>query len=239
MKKDIQKYKSSLPKKLGKEDISKLLKSMTKTKMKDQLCLLVLDGSMSMNNLIENNKTKAKATEEALNELVEILTKSANSSWFHLAVITYGAEPELCLPSQLVDKISKNDITLGDLFGKGKSTRIDKALQYAERLATAFLNSAERNKLLERDVRIVLMSDGLCHMPKSTIEIAQKIKSDYSDTIRICTSLLGKNEDSNICEAESLMKEIASKDENDQPFYTRSYNALDLRSFFERSTTTL
>ena len=104
-------------------------------------------------------------------------------------------------------------------------------------MASAFLNTGEPGSQLKRDVRILLMSDGYCNEPDCTKETVTDIKEKHIDKIRFCCCLLAHEEEEDLEDAETLMKEIASYDKSGRHCYTRVSNGKDLRSFFEGSST--
>jgi len=218
-------------------NIAMLLKQLKKTKMFDQLCVLVLDGSGSMSHLLEDGSTKTEATKAAAIELIRTLKKSTKSSGFHVGIICYDTIPQIKLYSQPIDSINEADIDLGEEFGEGSYTRIDLALLEAEKMASAFLKTAEPGNQLKRDARILLMSDGYCNEPENTKEVSINIKSNHGDKIRMCCCLLSDEDEEALDEAETLMKHIASNDKSGKLCFTRASTGRDLRSFFEGSST--
>jgi uncharacterized protein YegL len=236
MSSSIIKKGQSAVKSVGGTNFSPLLKAV-KSKLFDQLCLLVLDGSGSMSWEFENGNSKAKVTEEAVLHLIAKLKSSSKSSGFHLGIITYSKIPEVRLQNQLIDNIQPSEINLGKKFGEGPATRIDLALQRAYEVATEFINNKPQGSRLERTVRILLMSDGYCDMPTNTTIVANNIKDNHGETVRICCCLLADQNEEFFLEAEELMKSIASKSNDGRIFFTNSNRGSDLRGFFERSST--
>ncbi len=223
--------------KAGKADISALIKQLKKTKMFDQLCLLVLDASGSMRNILEDGNTKTKATKTAVIDLISILKKSTKSSGFHLGLVCYDTIPQIKLHVQPIDSVKESKIDFGEEFGNGEYTRIDLALTEAERMADAFLKSSEPGSNNKRDARILLMSDGYCNEPEKTREVVSKFKLIHGNKLRVCCCLLAHTDEEDLELAESLMKEIASTDKSGKLCFTRVSNGNDLRSFFEGSST--
>jgi len=224
-------------KKVGTTDISALIKQLKKTKMFDQLCLLVLDASGSMRNLLEDGNTKTIATKTAVIDLISILKKSTKSSGFHLGIVCYDTVPQIRLHVQPIDSVKESKIDWGEEFGNGAYTRIDLALTEAEKMADAFLKSGEPESNNKRDARILLMSDGYCNEPEKTREVVTHFKDTHGDKLRFCCCLLAHTDEQDLELAESLMKEIASTDKSGKLCFTRVSNGKDLRSFFEGSST--
>jgi len=218
-------------------NIATLLKQLKKTKMFDQLCLLVLDSSGSMSHLLVDGSTKTEATKAAAIDLIRTLKKSTKSSGFHVGIICFDTIPQIKLYPQPIDSINEADIDLGEEFGEGSYTRIDLALSEAEKMAAAFLKTAEPGNQLKRDARILLMSDGYCNEPENTKKVVINIKSNHGDKIRMCCCLLSNEGEEALVEAEALMKDIASNDKSGRLCFTRASTGRDLRSFFEGSST--
>ena len=221
----------------GTTSIAALLRGAVKTKLFEQLCLLVLDGSGSMSWCLDENVTKAQATKSATTQLIKMLSDSTKSAGFYLSIVTYADFAKVQLHTQQINNVNIDDIDLGDEFGFGKATRFDVALAEAEKIASAFLNSATPGSQLKRNVRVLLMSDGYCNKPDLTLEVAETLKSKYGDTVRFCTCLLSKDEEQSLNRAEALMQQIATTVKGDKLCYTRATTGHELRQFFERSST--
>jgi uncharacterized protein YegL len=220
----------------GKTNMAAILKGAVKSKLFEQLCLLVLDGSGSMSRKFDESQTKTQTTIKAVTELVNLLNRSTKSSGFFLSIISYHKNASVKLHTQHIDTVNPDEIDLGSDFGAGKATRIDRALEEAEKVAEAFLNSAPSGSQLKRTVRILLMSDGYCHNPDASRELADKFKSKYLEKIRLCTCLIS-NDQEDFTAAEELMKDIASLVNANKLCYTRATSGHELRQFFERSST--
>lgn len=237
MSKSVIKTGSGSLGKTSSTNIAAILKQLKKTKMFDQLCLLVLDGSGSMGTVLDDESTKTEVTKSAVIDLIKLLKKSTKSSGFHLGIICYDELPKIRLHAQPVDSVSEVEIDLGVDFGEGRFTRIDLALAEAEKIADAFLKTTEPGNQLKRDARILLMSDGYCNAPHKTREVVSSIKGKHAEKIRFCCCLLANEWEEELEEAESLMREIASNDKSGKLCFTRAFNGRDLRSFFEGSST--
>jgi hypothetical protein len=112
--------------------------------------------------------------------------------------------------------------------GHGGGTFIAGALAEAEKLASQFLNSPEASSI-PHDIRIIIMSDGLCQTPDVTKEVAAKLKQN--DKIMICSSLFtqpAKVGETETSEAKTVLADIASA----ANLYKTTYRETDLRQFF-------
>lgn len=220
-------------------NMNSFIAKLVKTKMFDQLCLLVLDGSGSMNMRLEDGQTKAGATAEGAKSLAEFLKRSTRSSGFHLAIICYSNNTQIRLYPQPVDNLELSQIVFDPMEGLGDNTMIGKALAEAEKMAKSFLNNQSVTSKLSRSVRIILMSDGYPNDPKEAISVAESIKNSYSDTtMRLCTCFLGnENDEEHWRSAEAFMKSLASTDRSNNQFFTKSHSGAELRNFLEKSST--
>jgi uncharacterized protein YegL len=219
------------------KDISAILKGLSKVKMFDQLCLLVLDGSGSMDKMLSNGMKKANAVENATVELIKLLQKSSRSSGFHIGMVCYSSEPETRIHHQPISGINISKYNFNPMEGLGFTTRIDKALIEAEKITEAFLKSTQERSGLRTTVRILLMTDGYCDEPEKTFSIAEELKHKYQDKVRICSSLLVNEEETGWESAEMLLKSISSSDSKGELCYKRTISGSELRNFFERSST--
>ena len=110
----------------------------------------------------------------------------------------------------------------------GGGTFIGGALAEAENLANQFLNSPDASSV-PHDVRLIIMSDGLCQAPDQTKTVADRLKQN--DKIMICSSLFtqaSKVGESEVSEAKTVLADIASAPN----LYKTTYKENDLRQFF-------
>jgi hypothetical protein len=215
-----------------------LLSNLRKAKMFDQLCILVLDGSGSMLTELEDGISKAIATANATKELIHLLQKSSKSPSFSLGVICFADVVETRLHAQSVEAINTDKVNLIPFTkGIGNKTLVMLGLEEAEKMGEAFIKSGEPNSTLKRTVRIILMSDGYAHDFAEAISYADKLRENWADKMRICTSLFGSELENDIDSAEEFLKGIASKDTSGNPYYVRSTSGPILRGFFEKSST--
>lgn len=198
-----------------------------------QLGILVVDGSGSMTEPTAGNITKAQATNLAVRELFTRIKASRVKHNFMFAVITFDDHPTVRLqPTEAlqVDDNADYDPTIGH----GDGTRIDLALEEAERIATGFLANAPAEGV-PHSVVILVMSDGLCHQPDRTRQIANRIKTGpFSNKITICSTLFATigNPDP---AGEQLLRDIAT---DPSRHYKTVYDAETLRGFFIASLST-
>ncbi|MEN9370608.1 MAG: hypothetical protein RI952_1473 [Bacteroidota bacterium] len=205
------------------EDIGEVTESRTF----HQLGVLVLDGSGSMQATGDGNISLAENVNRAVREFLGFFKNSQIANNFSFAVITFDNNAKVHTP---ITELTKVD-DFGDynpMNGHGGGTFIGGALVEAEQLAKQFLSSPEASSI-PHDVRIIIMSDGLCQAPDVTKEVASNLKNN--DKIMICSSLftqaarVGETETS---EAKNVLQDIASA----ANLYKTTYKETDLRQFF-------
>ncbi|MCK9481920.1 MAG: VWA domain-containing protein [Bacteroidia bacterium] len=205
------------------EDIGEVTESRTF----HQLGILVLDGSGSMQAIGDGNITLADSVNRAVREFLGYFKNSSIANNFSFAVITFDNNAKVHTP---ITELTKVD-DFGDynpMNGHGGGTFIGRALEEAEKLASQFLNSPEASSI-PHDVRVIVMSDGLCQAPDLTKTVADRLKQN--DKIMLCSSLFtqaaraGETETS---EAKTVLADIASA----ANLYKTTYKETDLRQFF-------
>jgi len=205
------------------EDIGEVTESRTF----HQLGILVLDGSGSMQAIGDGNISLADSVNRAVREFLGYFKNSSISNNFSFAVITFDNNAKVHTPITELPNVDD----FGDynpMNGHGGGTFIGGALAEAEKLASHFLSSPESSSV-PHDVRIIIMSDGLCQAPDVTKEVATNLKQN--DKIMICSSLFtqparaGETETS---EAKTVLADIASA----ANLYKTTYKETDLRQFF-------
>jgi uncharacterized protein YegL len=205
------------------EDIGEVTESRTF----HQLGILVLDGSGSMQAIGDGNISLADNVNRAVREFLGYFKNSSISNNFSFAVITFDNNAKVHTPiTELPDVDDFGDYN--PMNGHGGGTFIGGALAEADKLASIFLSSPESSSV-PHDVRIIIMSDGLCQAPDVTKEVAINLKQN--DKIMICSSLFtqpsraGETETS---EAKTVLADIASA----ANLYKTTYKETDLRQFF-------
>jgi Mg-chelatase subunit ChlD len=101
-------------------------------------------------------------------------------------------------------------------------------LEEAEKLASQFLSNPEASSITH-DVRVIIMSDGLCQAPDQTKVVADRLK--INNKIMLCSSLFtqaAKAGETETSEAKTVLADIASA----ANLYKTTYKETDLRQFF-------
>lgn len=192
-----------------------------------QLGILVLDGSLSMTDSAKMNLTKAQSVNVAVRDLLGRMKASKVATNFSFAVIMFGNDAKLQTTITPLSSIDDNG-NFDPLIVDGTNTKIFLGLNEAKALAGNFLNSSPEGGV-NHSVIILLMSDGICSEPKTTISVSQNLKNDPQVKIACAYfGTLGKND----TQAEDLLKETSS---DPTQYYKITYGAEDLRTFFEAS----
>ena len=196
---------------------------ITETKAFEQLGILVLDGSGSMQAPGETGQPKAGEVTQAVRDLVSRLKHSRLKENFHLAVVTYDhrVNKDRLLPTPMTQVDEMADYN--PLNGHGGETAIGDALEAAGEVAEDFLAGQTS---IPRSAVIVLMTDGQNNRGKDAVDVAEKIKGG-GKRIAICAAGYGKGGD---------LDELTLKRLVNEPLgYKHTYNAEELRQFFEAS----
>ncbi|AWG23504.1 hypothetical protein FFWV33_19175 [Flavobacterium faecale] len=196
-----------------------------------QLGILVLDGSGSMNATGRGQLTKAQEVEMGVKELFTRFDGSSKKSNFSFSCIKFDTSSTTTLqptPFQEIDYFSEN---FNPLDGKGRGTHIFEALNEAKKMAEEFLNNAPQDGL-RHSVVILLMSDGLCFQPETTIAVADNIKLNPSVVIASAYFAELGNSDNEATEIKNLLQNVST---NPVKYYATVYDGEALRKFFESS----
>lgn len=196
-----------------------------------QLGILVLDGSGSMSETGRQQLTKAQEVELGVKELFTRFDASSKKSNFSFACIKFDTSATTTLPPTPFQQIEYFNEDFNPLSGKGKGTHIFDALNEAKKLAEEFLLNAPIDGL-RHSVVILLMSDGLCFQPETTIAVAENIKQNPN--IIIASAYFAKvgNTADEVSDTKNLLQSIAT---NPVTYYSTVYDGEALRKFFESS----
>jgi uncharacterized protein YegL len=205
------------------EDIGEVTESRTF----HQLGILVLDGSGSMAAIGDGNRPIADNVNQAVREFLGFFKRSTFVNNFSIAVVTFDNQVTIHTPTIELSNID-DFADYNPMIGHGGGTYIGGALEVAEQLATQFLNSSEANSI-PHDVRIIVMSDGLCQVPDLTKSVSDRLKQN--DKVMLCSCLFtetAKIGETEIKEARTVLSDIASA----ANLYKTVYGEGDLRQFF-------
>nr|WP_319570083.1 vWA domain-containing protein [uncultured Draconibacterium sp.] len=191
-----------------------------------QLGIFVMDGSGSMNELTNGNIKKKDAVNMAIRDLLTRFKVSRKKNNFSFSVVAFDFTASIQTATTPLKNIDENG-NYDPMINHGSGTYIHSGLEEAQKLAKDFLTNPTSG--VPHSVIILLLSDGECHQPDRTREIAKSIKK--IEKITICTTFFSRTGENNTV-AEELMKEIAS-----DPIigFKRTYDPETLRNFFESS----
>lgn len=193
----------------------------------NQLVITAMDGSGSMAGQAVGGITKAQATNGGIRGLLSRLKVSRKAPNFSFAMVNFSSTPRIRHQPAMLTEVDENaDYDPGTSGG----TRIDLALEEAERIADGFLSGAKDGEPA-RTVVILLMSDGECEQPAGARSVAARIKSGHDGRIKIASTLfctVGQTDQ----RGEQLLRDIAS---DPVKLFANVYDAETLRNFLHRS----
>jgi uncharacterized protein YegL len=202
---------------------------ITLNKSINQLGILVLDGSGSMESPASGNVTIAKAVEGGLIEMFNRFNVSKKKQNFSFACIKFDNTVAVTLEPIAFDFNTLMNTNFDPREGREENggTYTNLALEKAKEMAEYFLQNPPEPGITHR-VLILLLSDGQSHEPQKTLEIATEIKKNLD--IEIACAYFG-TVGNNDPDAQTLLKEVAS---NATKFST-VYDGEALRNFFVAS----
>jgi Mg-chelatase subunit ChlD len=193
-----------------------------------QLGILVLDGSGSMTEKAAMNSTKAKEVNAAVMELFNRINVSRVKQNFSFACVKFDETATVSLPPTPFDFNVLMNENYDPTISKGGGTQIFEALNEAKKLAENFLNNAPPDGVPHK-VLILLMSDGMCFQPETTVAVANNLKSNPK--ILMASAYFGTVGEIDT-DAQKVLKEVST---DPATYYTTVYDGEALRAFFERS----
>ncbi|WP_333696349.1 vWA domain-containing protein [Flavobacterium sp.] len=193
-----------------------------------QLGILVLDGSGSMTEKAAMNSTKAREVNAAVMELFNRINVSRVKQNFSFACIKFDETATVSLPQTPFDFNVLMNENYDPTIGKGGGTQIFEALNEAKKMAENFLNNAPPDGVPHK-VLILLMSDGMCFQPETTVAVASNLKSNPK--ILMASAYFGTVGEIDT-DAQKVLKEVST---DPATYYTTVYDGEALRAFFERS----
>lgn len=193
-----------------------------------QLGILVLDGSGSMTEKAAMNSTKTREVNAAVMDLFNRINVSRVKQNFSFACIKFDETATVSLPPTSFDFNALMNENYDPTIGKGGGTQIFEALNEAKKLAENFLNNAPADGVPHK-VLILLMSDGMCFQPQTTIAVANSLKSNPK--IQIACAYFGTVGE-NDTDAQKVLKDVST---DPATYFTTVYDGEALRAFFERS----
>ncbi|MDP0530678.1 VWA domain-containing protein [Porphyromonas gingivalis] len=150
----------------------------------EQLGILVLDGSGSMNEQTAQHISKADAVTQAVNDLFSRCKASRNRNNFNFAIVNYDHRSVVKMqPTPVKDVDDHGDYNPMD--GLGGATYISKGLEDAEKMAKDFLSQSQEGGMA-RSVVIVIMTDGVDMTESETTSVANRLKKMKDVSVSGC-----------------------------------------------------
>lgn len=202
---------------------------ISQSKTFEELGILVLDGSGSMDEQTIGHISKADAVSVAVNDFFARMRASKNRNNFSFAVINY--DHRSMVKMQVTE--AKNLDDHGDynpMKELGGATYISEGLKDAKKIAEDFLSNSQAGGL-KKDVLIMIMTDGVDMTQPETISMANTLKQMPNVKIAGCFfETLGADAKS-MQECADYLKGLCSEDN----LFTMVNSAEELRKFFAAS----
>jgi len=197
-----------------------------------QLGILVLDGSGSMSAMGRQQLTKAQEVEMGMKEMFSRFDASRVKNNFSFACIKFDTTALTTLHPTPFKNLDYFNEDFNPLNGKGGGTHIFEALNSAKKIAEDFLANAPIGGV-KHSVIILLMSDGLCFQPQTTVAVADNIKQEGNIDIACAYfAEIGTNNNEETNDTKTLLQSVATSPVS---FFTTVHDGETLRKFFERS----
>lgn len=199
------------------------------SKTKEQLGILVLDGSGSMITPTQELITKEAAVSRSVTEFFLRMKGSKKKSNFSFAVVYFDKDAFRRLGVTEAKSIDAR-ADYKPIRKPGQETYLYTGLQEAERIADGFLNAGEKSV---RSVIIVIMTDGIDMNMSKAQETANQIKEKYGDKVKITASSFGTRDlpQSSRNEIMDFLKSIVTE----ESMCIETASAEELRDFFMAS----
>lgn len=209
---------------------------LPKPKVFEELVMLVLDASGSMNEQnAEIGKTKADEViwhiAKGPDNLLSRLVTSRNRENMFLGVITFDDRVDTIVPRP-ISMIDQKDLEIPLTQKHGQGTAVGTALLEAFQIVTEWLSQAPEK--IQRFATILLMSDGQETCDSNPIYAAAQIKS-YGTTgttrpkIVLATAAYGNKAD------KTTLQAMATARQDGFPMFKRVSSGVELRDFFMES----
>jgi uncharacterized protein YegL len=151
----------------------------------DQLGILVLDGSGSMQEGTSLNKvTLAQSVSGVVRDTFSRFKQSSLVNNFSFAVVYYDDTASTEIGTTDAKQINEHR-AYDPTVGKGGTTSIAAGLKEAKKLANTFLASQTENGI-PQTVIVLILSDGLDMTESETISNANALKSNPKITVNTC-----------------------------------------------------
>lgn len=195
-------------------------------KMFEQLGILVLDGSGSMEEQTALRISKADSVTQAVNDLFSRFKESKNRNNFSFAIVNYDHRSVVKLyPTPVKDIDDHGDYN--PMEGLGGATYISEGLKDAKKIAEDFLSQSQEGGL-SRSVVVLIMTDGVDMTQPQTISMANTLKQMANVKVAGCfLETLGADADE-MRKCAEYVKGLCT----DETLYSNVNSAETMRTFF-------
>lgn len=195
-------------------------------KMFEQLGILVLDGSGSMNEQTAQKISKADAVTQAVNDLFSRFKESKNRNNFTFSIINYDHRSVVKMqPTEVKDIDDHGDYNPMD--GLGGATYISEGLKDAKKIAEDFLRQSQAGGV-SRSVVVLIMTDGVDMTQAETISMANTLKQINNVKVAGCFFETLGADAGEMRKCADYVKSLCT----DETLYSNVNSAETLRTFF-------
>lgn len=147
---------------------------VTQAKTFEQLGILVLDGSGSMEEQTAQHISKADAVTGAVNDLFSRFKASSIKNNFSFAIVNYDHRSVIKMqPTPVKDIDDHGDYN--PMEGLGGATYISEGLKDAKKIAEKFLSQSQEGGV-PKSVVVMIMTDGVDMTQPETVSVANALK---------------------------------------------------------------
>ncbi|MCL2072672.1 MAG: CAP domain-containing protein [Marinilabiliaceae bacterium] len=209
---------------------------LTAAKRKEQLCVFLLDGSGSMDDIGEMNNTLAENVGRTFKDFMSFFKESSIKEDFQIAVINFDYEAVVRQPRiALTEFPDFENYNPRDIGKEDPGTNIGLGLIEAKKIIDEFLAEPNPDEY-RRDAVIAILSDGMCQHPESTLKIARELDANGNIIISCGLFTTKEREDKYLFnkDAKNFLQDIKSQ----EGLYGVIRDNKTLRKWFEASSST-
>ena len=209
------------------DDVIKRPPRILPPKKFENLGILVLDGSGSMEEMTARSISKAETVTMALNDLFSRCKGSINKYNFSFAIVNYDHRSIVKMkPTPVKDVDDHGDYNPMESLGGG--TYISEGLKDAKIIAEDFLSQTQGGGGLPRHVVVMILTDGVDMTQAETISLAHSLRQMDNVTVAGCFFETIGYDTKEMDSCSDYIKSLCSEER----LFARVKDYLDLRSFF-------
>jgi Mg-chelatase subunit ChlD len=198
--------------------LEKIQERALSPRTQEQLIIMAMDGSGSMDDQDGKGQKKAQASGQATKECIKRCSRSSRKDELFFSEVVFDHNVEVRLAPTLVSQID-DSLDTNPLTNHGGETAIGDGMKVAQQIGEDFLKNEQEG--LPRNVVIIVMSDGQNNRGMDPRAVAKEIKQN--ERVTIVSAAYGKDADKN------LLKEIASDPDE---YYSEPQSGSELRDYF-------